>query len=193
MNKKRRSWFRYERITASESSRHSLALLIVTLLAAVAVISLTDASWQAKCVVAALVIASGTFVAISLLRPARHYCYAVADSTDLHSNASPYLWLHADGPVAPGTGYISPWGSEKGHGNYNSIGKQLEWGTTSTKGFKTAVCLPAGDYSIDFSALDHHNWEQRLTIERDGRGKLIQKARIYPENDRPFSPYIPRH
>jgi hypothetical protein len=124
--------------------------------------------------------------------PKTHYCYLIADTTDMRHMRSPYLWIHADGRVPPGSGYISPWGSPKGHGNYAAINKKIEWRTTSRRGFKTAVFLPPGDYSIDFSAEGSLNWEERLIIRHDERG-LTQEATIFPEDGEPFSPEIHEH
>lgn len=183
---------RYKRIRASEPTRQNLAVLTVSLAATVAVMFLTDASWQAKFVAAAISVLIGALVAKWLLRPEAYYCYLVADTTDLQNNASPYLWIHADGPVPPGSAWISPWGSKKGSNEYHAVNKSVPWTYTSPTGFKTAVCLPPGDYSIDFTAQGHLNWEERLIVSR-GHNKLTQEVTIIPLGGEPFSPDIVEH
>lgn len=187
------SWLRYQPIKASETTRQSLAGLAVTVYGLVAVLLVSDTSYWAKASASVSVLVLGALVARWLLRPPQCYCFLVADTTDMGGEiaVSPKLWIHADGPVPPGSGYINPWGAPKGRENYHAIGKRISWSSTSARGIDTGVRLPPRDYSIDFTA-GHLNWEEHLEIYWENK-KLEQSVTVIPEHDRPFSPDIYEH
>lgn len=194
MKKRSRSWWRYEPIRASDNARQTLAGMAVTVGGLIAVLLVTNASEVAKGLASVGVLIVAAFVAYWLLHPAPYFCYVVADTTDMSGDipVSPKLWIHAEGYVPPGSGFVSPWGSRKGANEYKRIGLKIPWTMTSANGFDTGERLPPGDYSIDFTALGHLNWEERLTIYWEDQ-KLKQTVLIIPANGKSFSPEIYEH